>query len=159
MSVTIEKPQTALQRTKTATTQLLQTLNVENVQWLTTALAEVALEEVAANRTFSSKLLHAYQEIAKSSKPTPKKKIRELANLTPIAKVDESEFLPLGTVKPKVLLKLYGAAQLPIALDQFTLVMLKDAAHVLMEEYPGTKPKSMANKADVIAYIIDRVSH
>jgi hypothetical protein len=162
MSATIEQltpTKIVQQRTANATTSLKQMLKLEDLKLLSAAVAEAAADEAKHNPRFAEKIRTIYQEL-----PPPKNKRAERSTphvhhkLVPIGKVEGYEFNPFGPIDPEYLFKVYGADQLPLALEDYTLVRLKEAAEIIMQQHPGTKPKNMSKKADVIAYIVEMVT-
>lgn len=56
-----------------------------------------------------------------------------------------------------VLHKIYGSLQLHNALHEYSLTTLKDMAREVQSRHPGTKPKSMSSKAEMLKYIEQHV--
>ena len=164
MSATIEHltpTKIVQQRTVNATTSLRQILKLDDLKLLSAAVAEAAVEEAKHNPKFAEKIRTIYQELPSPKKSSAKRTGSKTAThrkLVPIGRVEGYEFNPFAPVDPEFLLKVYGAEQLPLALDEYTLVRLKEAAEILMRKHPGTKPKSRASKDGVIAYIVEMVA-
>jgi len=170
LSTIIEQPLTASQRAKVATTQLRQLLDLGNLKLLSTALAEVAIAEAKTNPSFVNRLKAIYQDLEQQELPsrgsgkagatTRRPTSRKLAkpsykNIIPL---DDIEIDPFEELDPAKMLKIYGKDQLPLFLADQTLETMKAAAKKLMAEHPGTKPKSLSSKANVIQYIMQVVA-
>jgi len=166
MSATLDKTtrstsrRTTSQRASEATTHLRQVLELDDLKILSTALAEVAAKEAQNNAAFAEQIRNVYAEIlaANPTKSTVTKKSSEPAKLIPIGNIEDETVSPYGELNPRIILKLYGAEQFPTALGEYTLVSLKEAAELIIQQHPGTKPKSKSKKDDVIAYIIQHVT-
>lgn len=121
------------------------------------ALAEIAAEESKRNRRFADAIRNRYDELmheqstALKSKKTSK---ADLPPLVPIRRIDGYQADPFSPPDTRFLAQLYGETQLPRALHDYTLDMLKEAALKVQANHPGTKPTSRANKAAVIAYLV-----
>ncbi len=163
MSVTIERPQTAAQRNVNATAELREIFGFDDPKLLNTAIAEAAIVEARRNPNFAQRVRDFYQELLNVPKRTParsqrqRKEKRPISRVNPIARVEGYEFDPFAPLDPYFYLKIYGVEQFPILLEEQTLSTLKFAAKKLMDEHPGTRPKTLSKKADVIAYIIELV--
>ena len=86
----------------------------------------------------------------RGARPTPR--------LVPIARVEQAVLDPFGPPDPLYLLRLYGAAQLPIALAQYSYASLKEAAALLPPEPAGERPRGRRSKDELIAGIVARVT-
>ena len=126
-----------------------------------TAALEMVADEVGRNGEVARRIREAYHNLLQSPRQTktnarPSKP--EPAKLVPIGTVDESRFKPYGPLDPYLLFDLYGADQLRLALDGYSLVKLKEGMTAVAARNPGTKPKSKASKAPLIDYIVEHVA-
>jgi hypothetical protein len=161
MSATIERPPaTVTQRGSDATAHLREIFGFDSLKLMSIAVAEAAVIEARKNPAFVEHVRKAYQELESTPKTSARKprSAHKTSTLMPIARVEGYDFDPLAPVDPYFLYKSYGATQFTQALEEETLSGLKAAAHKLMEAHPGTKPKSLSKKADVIAYIVEIVT-
>ena len=161
MSVTIEKPVTSVtQRGKDATTQLRTLFGFEQLNVMSTAIAEVVVAQAKQDPAFAELVRNAYQELVDLSKPTPRKprSSQKKLNLKPIANVEGYKIDSLGPLDPYFEYKAYGGEQLPLALSEYSMEDLKEAAKKLMASHAGTKPNSFAKKTAIIEYIVEIVT-
>lgn len=156
----LDRPRTAHQRSVEATRQLRTILGLGDLKLLATALAEVAAEEAAKNPRFATKIQDSYREleslvtVEQTRAPTA---ARPRAQLVPI-RTFPGWHDPLGPLDPYYLQRLYGDNQLALALDGYSLAKLKEAAAIVEQRFPGTKPKNRARKDSVTAYIVEKVT-
>jgi hypothetical protein len=162
MSVAVNEARTPHQRARAATRLLRQELGLDDVKVLSTALAEAAAREVKRNRAFAEQVRTIYHELVQQQPPSrPRKEKNSLPKLVPIVppeSLPRHHIDPYGPPDPVFLYKLYGKDQLRLALEVFSLALLKEAAAKLEEEHPGTRPKSKTRRADLIDYIIETVA-
>src|SRR5689334_1991307 len=162
MSVTLRnKPLTVKQRNNLALQRLSESLSIEDSALLATAVLEVIADEVGWNGDVGQRIRDAYRDLLqlpsltkgklRPPKPAPVK-------LVPVGKVDESRIKPYGLLDPYLLFDLYGAAQLRLALDGYSLAKLKEGMAAVAARNPGTKPTSKASKAPLIDYIVEYVA-
>jgi hypothetical protein len=72
MSTTLSgRPRTAQQRNVEATCRLCESLGVDNLKLLATALAEVAIEQVSRDPSFARRVRAAYDDLAALKPPRP----------------------------------------------------------------------------------------
>lgn len=156
MSATLEQPtRTVQQRTTAATNALQEIAGVHDLKILSAAVAEIVAAEARANPAFAELLRRTCQEIAASSTTKPaKQRLKEPVRLIPVTTLDISEVNWTGELDPYRLYKLFGAAQFRTALEQYTLVTLKDGVEKVIARHPGTKPKTRSKKDDIIDYIV-----
>ncbi len=160
MSAISEKPQTLTQRATNAADQLRDFFGFDNLKAMNTAIAEAAVVEARNDPAFAQRVRAIYYDLSqnqprRSSGERRERPLRRTrSTLKPLGAVEGYDLDPLAPLDPYFYLKLYGAEQFPLALDEQTLARLKVAAKKLMADNPGTKPKSLASKADVIDYIV-----
>ncbi|HST90360.1 MAG TPA: hypothetical protein VLJ14_18435 [Ktedonobacterales bacterium] len=162
MSVTLHnKPLTAKQRNNLALQRLCAKLGIEDSSLLATAVLEVVADEVGWNGDVGRRIRDVYRDLIQLSslaraKPRPSKP--EPVKLVPVGKVDESRINPYGPLDPYLLFDMYGAHQLRLALDGYSLAKLKEGMAAVEARNPGTKPKSKASKAPLIDYIVEHIA-
>lgn len=125
---------------------------------LSTALAEIAAEEVQCNPGFARNVRSRYDElIATHGRPvTRKAPAQALPPLVPIGHVPGYHVDPFNAPDPHFLVRLYGHDQLARALYDYTVDMLKETAAQLEREHPGTKPDNRGRRDALIAYIVEQ---
>lgn len=162
MSVTLRtRPVTLKQRNRLALQRLSESLSLEDVALLATAALEVVADEVGRNGEVARRIRESYHDLLKSPRQTKTKfhlSKPEPVKLIPVGTVDESRIKPYGPLDPYLLFDLYGAEQLRLALDGYSLVKLKEGMAAVTTRNPGTKPKSKASKAPLIDYIVEHVA-
>jgi hypothetical protein len=77
--------------------------------------------------------------------------------LIPIKSMEGHKFDPVAPPDPYFLLEFYGAAQLPLALQRYTLPRLQKAVKLVKERNPRTKPNGASRQA-VIDYLVEYVA-
>jgi hypothetical protein len=133
-----------------------------HLKYLSLALAEAALAEIAHNPAFADRVRAGYASLPPPRRSgTPKDgdaKDRDAwkVRLTPIGQVDEALLDPYAPPNPFALQRLYGDAQLPLALDRYSLTALKESLALVRERYPGTAPRKLT-KPGIIEYIVERL--
>ncbi len=156
--------QTLREQGAEATRQLREALNlpidVSDTSILGTALARAAVSEMKRNARFAQEVQRHYDELqaqrgAKSNKS--KSGSRHVQPLEPLVALRHTGKTvdPYTPVDPQELIYVYGADKLARALHEYTLDKLKMTAAEIERRHPGTKPTSRANKAAVIAYIVE----
>jgi hypothetical protein len=162
MSVTIRnKPLTAKQRNSLALQRLSESLSIEDPALLATAVLEVIADEVGWNGDVGRRIRDTYRDLIQLpslTKAKPRLSKPQPVKLIPVGTVDERRFKPYGPLDPYLLFDLYGADQLRLALDGYSLVKLKEGMAAVAARNPGTKPKSKASKAPLIDYIVEHVA-
>jgi hypothetical protein len=137
----------------------LSELSAADLKRLTTAIAEIAIEEAEVHPNFGKRILALYEELAPRKKrdntPEPAYTGEDLVPISPVVGYKINVY---GPPEPEVLLKIYGKDQLPKALSLFKPTKLKEAAAQIMQEHPGTKPKTKTKAEDLIAYIVAQVA-
>jgi len=136
----------------------LQDLAVADQKRLSTAIAEVAAEEASSHPEFAKRILALYEALAPSKKSKGEKSTYIGEDLVPISSTIGYHINVYGPPEPDILLKIYGKEQLPKALSLFKPAKLKEAVIQLMQERPGTKPKTKTKAEDLINYIIEQVA-
>ncbi len=168
MSVSSDsEPAVSVDRSAAATRHLcdalaLGVLKPKDLKRLVTALTEVASEEVSRNTTFRERILATYGEMgtvavpkrATSSRSGTAKAKTPLAWLTPIHPVDPKRFGPDKLLDPYLIQYAYGDDVLRTILDGYSATRLKEAAAIVAERNPGTRPVNRSRKDALIEYII-----
>jgi hypothetical protein len=171
MSTVIENTtqQDFQERSILATRKLCEALNLKDLKstelkYLSTALAEVAIQEIAHNRAFGETLIATFQTLippkkekkAASTKRSSgnKKTSPDIALPQPIKNIPISEINPYGTPDILLLQEAYGYEQLPAVLQTFTVKILREIAGGLQEKLPDKKIKKSASKEEALTYII-----
>jgi hypothetical protein len=161
MSATTVKTRTVRQRAVEATKALREQLGLDNIDLLSTAVAEVAVQEVASNPAFRERISTVYRDLLALHETRPLRTVIRPSTrpqLVPIGTIEGYEMDPAATLDPLFLLKLYGASQLRAALSEYSLAKLKEAATEIQTRNPGTKPTSKARKEAIIDYIVEKVA-
>ncbi len=159
------EPGTTLQeRSSQATSVLCQALELgelssANQKYLALALMQVATEEVSRNGSFAERVRSLYLSLVpqKTTGTKPTASASWQIKLTPVGTVDQSLLDPYGPPNPFALQQLYGDAQLPLALERYSPARLKEAAEIVQQRFPGTKPKKNS-KASIIEYIVSTIT-
>ena len=155
---------TSQDRAAEATTRLrhalhLPELTATELKRLSLAIAEIAAEEAEANARFAERIYALYETLTPRKRSIKSEVTPYLGeDLVPISSAYGFHINVYGPPDPIVLLKIYGKEQLPRALSLFKPAKLKEAVARLMEEYPGTKPKTKTKTEDLIDYIIKQVA-
>jgi|GEM_PF-6620436 len=134
-------------------------------KYLSTALVEIATDEIAHNSEFGKALIARLNELLpkKAEKAKPTRKPAQQRNIDtvvlpqPIKYVPMSAFNPYQPPDPLLLQEGYGDENLPIVLETFTLRVLKQMASVVQEKIPGTKPRTVAKKEALVEFIISQL--
>jgi hypothetical protein len=162
MSTAIEtRKRTPTQRVTDAAQQVATTLGLDDQKRVSAALAEAAAEAVRRDSLFAARVRLLYQEMApapSTRRPTRGRGTRAAPDveLVPIKQVNK--FInPAAAPDPYFLLELYGAKQLPLALQRYTVARLREAVELVQQRNPGTKP-SGKTRQHLIDYIVERVS-
>ena len=160
MSTTL-KPLTIQQRSVEATRSLREALGLDDTKLLGTALAEVAAEEARHNPDFAQRIRQTYAELEQvnSSRTRAARTPSNIApELIPLRTIEGLRFDPHAPIDPYMLQNIYGDAQLRHALERYSLARLKEAATLVEERNPGTRPASRAKKDAIIDYIVEHVA-
>jgi hypothetical protein len=161
-TVTETRKRTPTQRVTDAAQQVATILGLEDQKRVSAALAEAAAEAVRRDSLFAARVRLLYKEMA----PTPSTRRTTTqgrgtraapdVELVPIKQVDR--FInPAAAPDPYFLLELYGAKQLPLALQRYTVARLREAVELVQERNPGTRPTGKTRQ-HLIDYIVGRVS-
>ncbi len=162
-TITDQKPPTVAQRTAQAAEKSARYLDLPDAKLLGAVLAEVAADELRHNRTFADRVQAAYQAAApKPKQPRPKtttsKASKPKVTLVPINDVGPHMIDIAGVVDPFYLYEVFGAKQLPLALDNFSKgKLLDEVVPIVLKRHPGPLPAKSATKQSVIAFIVQRV--
>ncbi len=158
---TTTRAQTIQQRSVEATGRLRQTLGLDDLKLLSTALAEVAADEIANNPQFANRVRAAYRDllVMQKTRPLGGDKVRSAeVDLVPLPGTDGVRIDPYAPLDPYLLTSLYGSNQLRAALSVYTLTKLKQALDAVQQRNPDTKPTSRAKKDAIIDYIVEHVA-
>lgn len=165
MSATIDNTSVnSVDRAATATRLLCEALSLgalkpKELKNLATALAEAASTEISHNTAFRERVLSVYQELARASAPvrsngtTSRAKPSKL-QLIVRRHVDARLFGPDRPLDPYLQQYVYEDDQLRTALDRFPATELKQAAAIVEQRNPGTKPANRSQKAALLEYIL-----
>lgn len=133
-----------------------------HLKYLSLALAEAAIVEIGRNSAFADRVRAGYVALL----PAPhagapkagdtKDHSAWKARLTPIGQVDEALLDPYAPPNPFALQRLYGDAQLALALERYSLTALKASLALVRERFPGTEPRKLT-KPGIIAYMVEHV--
>jgi hypothetical protein len=136
-------------------------LKPKELKHLTTALMEASASEAAHNAVFRECILSSYAELKASTAPKPSRSRggttqakTPMAWLTPIHPVDPKRFGPDKLLDPYLIQYAYGDENLRAILDGYSANRLKEAAAIVEERNPGTKPTSRSRKDSLLEYII-----
>jgi hypothetical protein len=134
-------------------------LSPADLKRLSLAIAAIAAEEAEVNPEFAQKIFCLYEASAPAQKKTlPKKSGYTGEDLVPISSAVGYQINVYGPPDPETLVKIFGKEQLPKVLSLFRPAKLKETVAKLMEEHPGTKPRTRTKTEDLIAYIVSQVS-
>lgn len=161
-SVTVD----TVDRSEAATRRLCDELSLgvlkpKELKHLSTALVEASSSEVTHNTAFRERILAIYAELKTAA--TPKRTSARngtsraktpLDWLTPIHPVDPKLFGPDKLLDPYLIQYAYGDEKLHPILDRYGANRLKEAAAIVEERNPGTKPTNRSNKNALIEYIV-----
>jgi hypothetical protein len=158
-TATSSKPVTQSQRIASAAEQIGTALGLDNHKLLGAILAEAAAQEARRNAAFAEHIREMYLAEAKPTRQArsarqPKQPKLPKPELRPIKRVESHEINIAAALDPYYLYEVYGADQLPLALDEFTVTKLKEAVEAVQKRHPGTKPTNSRNKPAVIDYIV-----
>jgi hypothetical protein len=142
-------------------------LGVDDTKKLAVAIAEIANDELHQNTAFAAKIRALYQALdvsPHSAKKSPggssslKNGKKEDIVLIPVKRVEGYVFRTNEPPDPYVLYELYGREQFPDSLRGYSLPLLRGAVEIVQKRHPGTKPRNMGRKADIIAYLVEYVA-
>lgn len=157
MSTAVKRKLNATQ----AAAEAAQVLDLPDTRKVSTALTEAALEELQSNPAFAQRIrgLYAEQTATTVRKRGKTKDLSALAaDLVPVKRVEGRAIDPAAPLDPYFLHEVYGTEQLPIALELFSMQKLREAAAVVQQRNPGTKPASRARKGALVEYILQYVA-
>lgn len=170
MPTTSRAAQRALkERSALATRQLRDVVGRDDLDLLAIALAEVATAEAQHNPAFIERVHAVYDGLVevksqsatahKSSSPTSSKTAAKDTKppLVPIAIIKDHVLDPWAPPDPYYLNRLFGPEQLYAALDRYNLPTLKRSLPLVQAKHPGTKPRRISSKDDVITYMVTMV--
>ncbi len=157
------------ERSAEATRRLREALGLEDLDVLAIALAEVTTAEAQQNpqlvnsiRSVYDSLMEAKRQSERASK-IPSSKTKGSSGhhdeaLVPIAIIKDYVADPWAPPDPYFLNRLYGPAQLYAALNRYNLPTLKRSLPIVQARHPGTKPRRISSKDDVITYMVEMVT-
>lgn len=154
-----QKTLSTAQRAAQAINQAIEALGLDDAKRLSAALTIAASEGVRKNPMFAAHVRSLYEDMApkrSTARPTASNG-RADDDLVPVKQVDYIRN-PAAPPDPYFLLELYGAHQLRLALQRYTLARLKEAIPAVQAQHPDTKPKGKATKDSVIDYIVEHVA-
>lgn len=140
-------------------------LDLDDPKRLSIALAYAASEEIEHNARFAAQVRTVYDALAAVSPTGAGGRGRggsgtkaPVVNLVPVKHLEGYEVDLAAPLDPYFLYEVYGAQQLPIALNLFSATRLKEAVALVQERNPSTKPTSRSRKEALIEYIIHYVA-
>jgi hypothetical protein len=134
---------------------------------LCAALLRAAAEAVTSDAAFAARVRAALAGSAENAERSVSAAARVSAashgtpaapRLVPIARVEHAVLDPFGPPDPLYLYRLYGEAQLPTALTQYSYASLKEAAALLPPDPAGGPLRGRRSKDELIAAIVARVT-
>lgn len=163
------------ERSAEATRQLRETLGRDDLDLLVIALAEVATAEAQRDTQFAERICAVYDSLVEVKfQPTPSARASrasaggakrakgateaEEVTLIPITVIKDAVLDPFAPPDPYFLNRLYGPSQLFAALARYSLPVLKKSLPLVQAQCPGTKPRRISSKDDVIAYMVAMVT-
>lgn len=146
-----------------AAKQAAYVLGLEDHKLVGIALAEVGAERVAADREFAQKVRALYtilQATAEQPKTTAPARGRTSTQveLIPRKIIEGQSFDPAAPLDPYFLVEVFGVEQLQAALEREPAFRLKEAAVLVEQRNPGTKPTNRGQKKALIAYMLQHVT-
>jgi hypothetical protein len=152
--------QTFQERSVEATHALCEALGLSDLKVLSTALAEAATKEAKRNPGFVSLVRDTYRELESLKRPrkTAPRQRKPPPVLVPIGRVEGARIDVHASLDPYFLLQVYGSTQLRDALGEFSVEKLKEAAAVVEQRFPGTKPKNRRAKQPLVDYIVEHLA-
>lgn len=163
-SVVSARALSVAQRTTEATQQAADLLQLTDVKRLGAAPTLAVVEGVRRNASFAAHVRTLYEELAPKPRSTRNTQTARRAKLVapdvelvPIKSMEGRQFDPVAPPDPYFLYEFYGAAQLPLALERYTVPRLQKAVKLVKERNPRTKPNGTSRQA-VIDYIVEYVA-
>ena len=156
-----QRPLTYKQRSALATQRLCELLGLQDTVAATSAAAEVLAEDVIWNKELAVRVRAAYEDLTRikpKARQASSRADHSDTDFKPIHSVDPHRINPYGPLDPYVLYDGYGPQQLPNMLRTYGLERLKEAASVVQQRHPGTKPTNKSRKDSIIAYIVEHVA-
>lgn len=162
MQTAVERsPLTVQERSVEATRRLREAVGGDDLKLLATALAEAAVEEMQHNAALTLRVRDKYEQLSAlkgAGRSTRTHARLPAARPTPIASAGDIRIDPHAPLDPYILLKLYGPSQLKAALDGYSMNKLKEAATLVQQRHPGTRPRDKRRADAVIDYIVEHVA-
>ncbi len=133
---------------------------------LTIALAETSSEEIRHDPTFAARLKTRFESLlpppiekkAPAKKSPPKKTDSQpKQKLIPVKHIEADRLNPYGIPDPAALLEAFGEAQLPLALNAYSLSLLSKIAAGIQKSNPASQPADRRQKGAVVDYIVQHV--
>lgn len=160
-TTTKQSMRTVAQRTAEAVRLASEHLGLDDAKRLGAALAESAAEWVRRDPAFVARVHALYAETAPRPKASGNGARRQTraapdVELRPLKQID-GVLNPAAPPDPYFLLDLYGPDQLPLALQRYTAVRLREAAKQVQGRHPGTKP-SGTSRQQMVDYIMAYVA-
>jgi hypothetical protein len=130
-------------------------LGVAADQRLARVLLAAAAEEVERSPAFAERVRALLSPtVDQAAVPPAARRTR----LLPVSRITEAELDPFAPPDPRYLLRLYGAAQLPAALAEYSYVMLRAAAKRLFGGELESSARLPRSKAALIEALVERVT-
>jgi hypothetical protein len=142
-------------------------LELDDLKRLGIALAYAASEEIEHNTRFATQVRTVYEALAATVSPGTGGRGRSggsgtkapVVDLVPMKRIEGYQIDLAAPLDPYFLYEVYGAQQLPLALNLFSATRLKEAVILVQERNPGTKPSGRSSKPALVEYIIRYVDH
>ncbi len=149
-------------RSALATRQFCEALGVgvvgpKNLTYLTVALTEVVAHEIQHNAALRERIRRLYEELVP---PATSRTKRSNSNTKVTNGEGSSKASKTTKVSPtdapdlQLLAQHFSGDDLFAQLRKYDLPSLKKVVALVQEKYPGTKPKTLSKKDDIVAYLL-----
>src|SRR5262245_61566732 len=154
---------TAMKRNLSATEAaklVAQSLGLDDVKRVGSALATAAAEEAEHNPSFAARVRALYNATVPIAAPRKKSPTTNAlwSEVKPIKHIEGFELNPAAPLNPYLVYEACGDKQFARILEAFPLAKLKESAAIVEERNPGTKPVNRGSKSAVMDYIIHYVN-
>lgn len=149
-------------RSALATRQFCDALGVgvvgpKNLPYLTIALTEVVAREIQQNAALRRHILTLYEELVppiapRTSRSRSNTKASSGEGSSKAGKSTKAS--PTDAPDLQLLAQHFSGDQLVAQLRKYDLPSLKKAVALVQEKHPGTKPKTLSKKDDIVAYLL-----
>lgn len=149
------KPPSPTQRNKQAVEGIVAALSATDEKSAITAALEVVNEQLASDAALRQRMGEKYQELLALA---PRKQEVDLGPAPVRIAGDWTTYSPSAKFDPYRRVVEYGQHQLRAVLVRATQTRLREAAKIVMERNPGTKPTSLSSNPAMIDYIMEHVA-